>query len=162
MSLTISMVRACYADERVTSVTVTTRLYDGPNMFYSMWDDVVLKVKEDFGYDDQVNVPLKVMIIGIDSETDYYTQYLCYIAPGERIPYKFATFTVNDRHVRNYNVEKKFLGETCCIITSQYDIFSHTPAIKGEKCDRCKIFFEGARQVDGKFSCRACRENPWR
>lgn len=155
------MVRARYAHDRATSVIVTPRLY-GDVMFYSKWDDVVLKVKEDFGYDDQVDVAFKVMIVGRDFNTGDYIQYLCYVAPGERIPYGYVTFTINDKHVRRFGVEKKFLGEIGCIITSQNDIFSHTPAVKGEKCSRCQIFFEGAVETDGKFFCRACRENPWR
>lgn len=132
-------------------------------MFYSQWDEVVLKIPEDFGYGDKVPAPLKVMILG-DSYNDYddYRKYLCYISPGERVPFGYETFIITDKHVKKFCSEKKFIGETGCIITSQNDTFSHVAAVKGEKCDRCETFFEGAERTKGEFKCRACRENPWR
>ncbi len=130
-------------------------------MLYSTWDEVVLKIPEDFGYGDKVNAPLKVMVLGSDFD-NVHMQYLCYISPGERIPFEYTTFTISDKHIKRFAAEKKFLGETGCIISSQNDIFSHVEAVKGEKCDRCGNFFEGAKRVDSKFKCLACRQNPWR
>lgn len=127
-------------------------------MLYSPFDEVVLKVKEDFGYEDKVDVRLKVMVLGSDY-VDEYMQYLCYIAPGETVPYKFSTLTISEKHVKPYAIERKFVGETGCIITSQNSTYEHIKASTGAKCSHCGIFVEGAKS---KFNCRACTENPYR
>lgn len=133
-------------------------------MRYSKWDEVVLKVDDAFGYKDKVFARLKVMVLGIDTDcAGNHAQYLCYVPPYERVPYGFATFTIDRHHIRHFNLEAKFLGDMGCFITSKNPIYKHIVAPKGEKCDKCKTFFEGVnREDDGTYFCRSCKENPWR
>lgn len=133
-------------------------------MMYTKWDEVVLKLDDCFGYKDKVVSYLKVMVLGI--EVDFngdHTQYLCYVSPNERIPHGFPTFVIDRYHARHFHLEPKFIGDTGCFITGENPILKRIPAPKGEKCDRCRTFFEGAERDDeGNYRCRACRENPWR
>lgn len=132
-------------------------------MKYSRWDEVILKVEDSFGYSDKVTTRLKVVILGIDIDVaGNHAQYLCYVPPYERIPYGFPTFTINKTHVRHFSLEDKFLGDTACFITIKNPIYKHIIAAKGEKCDRCNTWFDGAERHDGSFRCRACIENPYR
>lgn len=132
-------------------------------MRYSKWDEVVLKVEDNFGYKDKVAARLKVMVLGFDTDCDSdCAQYLCYVPVYERIPYGFPTFTIDKYHVRHFDLDPKFLGDTGCFITAKMPIYHHTPAPKGEKCDHCKDFYEGAVREDGIYLCRPCKENPYR
>lgn len=133
-------------------------------MRYSKWDEVVLKIDDNFGYRDTIFVRLKVMIIGCDvNNNSDSAQYLCYVPPYEHVPCKFPTFTINRHHAKYFEFEQKFIGDTGCFITTKMKIFKHIPAVSGEKCDHCKDWFDGAvRDDDGIYTCRACRENPWR
>lgn len=132
-------------------------------MRYSKWDEVILKVEDKFGYRDKITTKLKVMVIGYDTDVDSSdAQYLCYVPPYERIPYGFPTFTIDRYHIRALDVDPKFLGDTGCFITARMPIFKHLPAPKGEKCDHCLTFFEGAIREDGTYLCRACKDNPYR
>lgn len=133
-------------------------------MKYFVGDEVVLKVDDVFGYKDVIMSRLKVMILGYDLDTmGFQTQYLCYIPPYERVPVGFKTFKIDQRQQRHFKFDPKFIGDDGCFITSSDSIHKHIPAPKGERCDRCRDFHEGAtRAEDGTYRCRGCRENPYR
>ncbi len=124
-----------------------------------MWDEVVLRVEDAFGYVDKVPTRLKVMIIGIDEVNEVY---LCYVPPYERIPHGFGTFTIDARRARYYGTDDKFIGDTGCFISDNWPTYKHIVAPIGEKCDICKTFFEGTtKPPGGAYRCRSCRENAW-
>lgn len=132
-------------------------------MRYSKWDEVILKVEDRFGYRDKFNSRLKVMVIGFDPDCEGdYAQYMCYVPPYERIPFGFQTFTCERIHIREFDIDPRFLGDQVCLITARTPIYKHIPAPKGEKCDHCKDFHIGAIRTDGVYLCRPCRENPYR
>jgi hypothetical protein len=132
-------------------------------MKYSRWDELILKVEDQFGYRDKINAYLKVTVIGFDPDCEGdYAQYMCYIPPYERIPFGFQTFTCNKQHIKAFEIDPKFLGDTVCLITSKTPTVKHLPAPKGEKCDRCKEFHIGAVRNNDAFLCRQCRQNPYR
>lgn len=132
-------------------------------MRYSVWDEVVLRVEEQFGYGDQIFKQLKVMIIGVDHSTaNDHTQYLCYVPPYESVPFGFPTFKIDHKHARHFLLEAKFIGDIGCFITANNPIFKHIPAPNGELCDRCRTWVDDARRENNAFMCRACRENPYR
>lgn len=134
-------------------------------MRYSLWDEVVLKVDDTFGYGDRIFSRLKVMIIGFDVDCDdEHAQYLCYIPSYERIPCGFDTFTIDKYHVRHFDLDPKFTGDAGCFITAWTPTFAHHPAPKGENCSKCGDFCVGvsADDSDQPYRCRSCRENPYR
>lgn len=133
-------------------------------MRYSKWDEVVLKVEDRFGYRDKFYSHLKVMIIGFDTDCEGSSaQYLCYVPPYERVPFGFPTFTIDRHHAKHFGLDPKFVGDVGCFITSRMPVYKHIVAAKGEKCDHCKTWFDGAiREEDGTYLCRSCRENPYR
>lgn len=132
-------------------------------MKYSVWDEVILKVEDKFGYSDKYYSKLKVIILGVDYDTsDSYAQYLCYIPPYENLPYQFKTFIIDRYHVKTYNCDSKFIGERGCLISAWTPTYQHIPAPKGEYCDRCRTWFEGVENIDNKFRCKSCRDNPYR
>lgn len=132
-------------------------------MRYSKWDEVVLKVPDNFGYRDKVVSHLKVTIIGVDYETDdSYAQYLCYIPHYENVPYGFKTFSVTRQHVKHFDLDEKFLGETGCFITAITPIHKHVKARRGETCDYCHNWVDSAEKTNNVFVCYSCRENPYR
>lgn len=132
-------------------------------MSYSLWDEVILKLQDTFGYKDKVFTKLKVMIVAIDYDSnDDRVRYLCYVPSYEKIPHGFSTFTIEKFHERRFGVDKKFVGDTGCFITSMLPIYKHIPAPKGEKCDHCGQWFEGVERKDGVYTCRPCTEDPYR
>lgn len=132
-------------------------------MKYHVWDEVVLKVDDLFGYKDKVFSRLKVMVLGFDSDCiGDRGQYLCYVPSYERVPCGFPTFVIDQGHQRHFKFDPKFIGDIGCFITIANPIYKHLPAPKGEKCDRCKTWFEGAERDSGVYLCRGCRENPYR
>ena len=129
-------------------------------MLYGRGDEVILKVEEDFGYKDKVFRRVKVMIVGYNTDCEGPdAEYLCYVPCYELAP---NSFTLTERHLKYYGVERKFLGDTACFITRKTPIFKHIKALPGEKCDHCKDFVVDAVRVDGTYQCRACKENAWR
>lgn len=132
-------------------------------MRYSTWDEVILKVEDKFGYSDKYYTKLKVIILGVDyNSSGDCAQYLCYVPPYERVPYQFKTFTINKYHITNFDCDPKFLGEEGCLISAWTPTYKHIPAVEGEHCSRCRTWFEGVEKVDNKFTCKSCRDNPYR
>ena len=132
-------------------------------MRYSKWDEVVLKVEDSFGYREKIFNQLKVMILGVDNNSSCdHPQYLCYVPVYEVIPMGFSTFTIDRHHAKHFNIEAKFIGDTGCFITNKNPIYKHLPAAKGEKCDHCGDWADGAERNYGVYLCRSCRENPYR
>lgn len=132
-------------------------------MKYSVGDEVIIKVDDLFDYGYKIYTPLKVVVLGFDSDCDSdYGQYLCYIPCYESIPYGFKTFKIGKQHVIYLGIDPKFLDETACFITAQTQTYRHIPAPVGESCIRCKTWCAGAEKTDGVYKCRDCRENPYR
>lgn len=133
-------------------------------MKWRPWDELVLKVDDEFGYKDKVISHLKVMILGIEvNDFDDVVQCLCYVPPYERVPYGFKTFAIDRHHQRHFRFDPKFVGDVGCLITSNHPIHKRIAAPLGERCDHCNDFHEGAtRSGEGTYLCRACRENPYR
>lgn len=135
-------------------------------MKYELWDELILNVKDSFGYGFPIISHVKVTIIGhdmgnsVDSEPLYY---LCYISPRENIPIGFNSFSIDKYHIQYFDLEDKFLNDKACFITVETSVNKHIPAVKGEKCDKCKTWFDGAERGENNvYVCRSCRENPWR
>lgn len=128
---------------------------------YQVGDEVVLKIRDTFGYSDVTYRGAKVQVIGCDmSDSSDFTQYLCYVPPYENVP---KTFKINRTHVRHLGVHPKFFDEQGCFITVLTDIYQHIPTKPGVNCDRCDEFCEGAERIgEQPYYCRACRENPYR
>lgn len=137
-------------------------------MYYSTWDEVVIKVDDSFGYKHKIYTGVKVTVIGADvsdtmNEESDTVQYLCYVPHWLRLPVDFKTFTINRHHMTFYGFDPRFIGDQGCFITNKTPIMQHIPAPKGEKCEKCKTFFAGAQtDSSGVYRCRACKENPWR
>lgn len=130
-------------------------------MKYGLWDEILLKVEDDFGYLDKTYRSVKVMVIGYDISTNGAdADYLCYVPQYEHIQ---DSFKINDRDIKQYNLEKKFLGDQAIFITRDTQIYKHIRAVQGEKCDRCSVFVELAmRDENYEYKCKACKLNPWR
>ena len=133
-------------------------------MRYAKWDEVELKIEDSLGYDCKTYAKLKVMILGFDCETsDIYAQYMCYVPAYERIPHGFPTFIIDKHHAAYFDLEDKFIGDTGCFITALNPIYKHTPAPLGERCSHCDDWSDGAeKDQNGTYTCRACRDNPYR
>jgi len=130
-------------------------------MRYRKGDELVLKVEEDFGYNDKTFRRVKVQVIGhnIDSDNDE-AEYLVYVPPYEHLK---GTWTLSERHANWYGVDKRFVGDEVIFIRARHPIYKHHPAPVGEKCDKCREFAEGAiRDDDGNYVCQSCRFNPYR
>lgn len=129
-------------------------------MLYKIGDEVVVIIHDTFGYSNiKNNRTLKLQIIGADGyETSM--NYLCYVPEYMNHPHSNK---LDDRTLKRYKADKKFLGEQCITISAYEPIARHIPCATGECCDRCKEFVSGGvRQDFTKFYCRNCRENPWR
>lgn len=132
-------------------------------MKYHVWDEIILRVDDQFGYKDKVVSRLKVMVLGFESDVvGNRAQYLCYVPPYEKVPYGFNTFVIDRHHQRHFKFDQKFIGDTGCFITAANPIHKHIPAAQGERCDHCNEFFAGAVRDENGYKCRSCRENPYR
>lgn len=130
-------------------------------MRYRRGDELLLKVEDDFGYDDITYSSVKVQVIGfnVDCSGDE-AEYLCYVPSYEHVK---GTWTLTQKHAVWYGVDEKFVGDDVMFIVSSYPVYKHMPAPEGERCDNCNDFFEGAVTDDkGRFTCSSCRFNPYR
>lgn len=129
-------------------------------MRYKRGDELILKVNDNFGYSDVTTRAVKVQVIGFN--IDYEgpdAEYLVYVPSYS---YYKDTFVLSRQHAVWYGVEEKFIGDDVAFISARHPIFKLIPAIDGERCDRCDDFYEGATRTDDAYTCRSCRENPWR
>lgn len=130
-------------------------------MRYRIGDELILKVEDDFGYSSKTFRSVKVQVIGynIDGDGDD-AEYMVYVPSYERMT---NTFELGAHHAKWYGVDPKFIGDDVAFIPARHAIYKHLPAPVGEKCDRCGEFNEGSvRDVNDAYTCRACKENPFR
>lgn len=130
-------------------------------MRYCRGDELVLKVEDSFGYNDKVirHVRVQIIAFNVDNDGDE-AEYLVYVPQYSNIT---GMFTLQQKHVSWYNVDKKFLGDQVAFIHARYPISKHTPAAAGTRCYHCDDFFPGATKNDeGKFFCSSCKLNPYR
>ena len=127
-------------------------------MRYRIGDEVVLKVN--LGSEEKPRWDRrKVQVIGLPDETGD-GQYICYVPAWLNMPH---TFKLNRRHQDWYDFHDKFLGDQGCFITDKTEIYAHHPTPDGENCDNCGTFVRWAEADEwGEFTCRRCRENPYR
>lgn len=130
-------------------------------MRYHKGDELLLKIQDNFGHSDTTYRSVKVQVIGFNIDCDGPdAEYLVYVPSYS---YLKNTFILTERHANWYEIDKKFIGDDVAFITARHLIFKHIPAIAGKRCQRCKEFFDGAQKNDeNSYTCRACRENPWR
>lgn len=130
-------------------------------MRYKRGDELLLKVKDTFGYSDVTYRSVKVQVIGFNVDCDGPdAEYLVYVPSYS---YVKSSFVLTQRHANWYSVDAKFIGDNVMFITAKHPIYKRIPAVEGERCDRCNEFCEGAvRSENDAYMCRACRENPWR
>ena len=128
-------------------------------MTYKKGDELIIKIKENFGYAEPSIRHISVLIIGHSSKNESDDEYLCYVPHYEHIN---DSFKLTKKHQTYYGFEKKFLNEEAIVINSNTEIFKHIKAPEGERCNRCDIFFEGAQKVNNAFFCALCTQNPYR
>lgn len=130
-------------------------------MRYRRGDELVLKVRDSFGYTDVTYRSVKVQVIGYNIDCDGPdAEYLVYVPSYN---YLKNTFVLTQKHAQWYGVQNKFIGDNVAFITARHPVYKVIPAIEGARCDRCDEFFEGVHSSnDEAYTCRACRENPWR
>jgi hypothetical protein len=130
-------------------------------MRYRKGDELYLKVEDDFGYTDKTYRSVKVQVIGhnVDSRADD-REYVVYVPSYE---YLKTSFTLSQHHINHFGIDQRFLDDAVAFIDFYHPIYKHLASVPGERCERCKDFFEGVeRNDDGKYRCRACQLNPYR
>ncbi len=129
-------------------------------MRYRKGDEVILKIEDTFGYSDRTYRSLKVQIIGYNVDSsEYEPEYIVYVPPYE---YLSHSFILDHRHVKHFNIDPKFMGDSVAFIAARHPIYNHYPCVPGERCDKCKEFVEGVERVGSKFTCQSCKLNPYR
>ena len=130
-------------------------------MEFKRGDEVIIKIKEDFGYTDIKYKYVKLMIVGSSFNMNYdVIEYMCYIPRYEHVK---ESFKLDDRKASKFGVQKKFVNEQAYVITETTPVEKYIPAIQCAICDHCNepITYAQADEL-GRYTCRACRENPYR
>jgi len=76
-----------------------------------------------------------------------------YILPSGRV----------DKHIsREYNIDGRFFGEECVIVTDLH-VRRLVKEQRGRHCEKCDEYNEDVRtDYSEVYYCGTCRENPWR
>ena len=97
----------------------------------------------------------KVQVLGFDDDEE---QALCYVPQYMTIK---NSFKITGYHQKICRFHSKFLNEQGVWIRER-QIDQHLPSLPGETCSRCGLHVQYAETDDVAYTCRACRENPWR
>ena len=132
--------------------------------YYYVNDIVICKLKDGYivpsketKYDERASFK----IIGHKYNHWEEEEFILYVPEYELGRVKTKT-RVNQNICREYDIEKKFLGEFMTYIRA-FDIVETQWKADGMFCSKCKEYFVWAEKDENQsFTCASCRLNPWR